>query len=419
MTFPIYSEKPERIGTFYSWWLPDNPIDGYQWANVETIRGINLSSSHIPDKDGVYRTGGAWLMSKTNSSKEADKFTTFRVGNEKAYSGCYFTTDYYPNYVRENTPYETEDEQWEATNELGAKAYAALKPDQPDFTAVSSLLELKDFINPFREKVREHMRKQKKLERRFGKLTADMYLSYQFAWAPLLNDIAKFYKAFNGRKKRFDQLLRDEGKYVHRKRNLQGESSSNVEFYYKLRQGGANPGMRPQHVSQCYVPSSKGGTNSTRSTKSHDVKVWCAGASKYWLPPGPRDEIWTKKMMGRIMGKKVTPNQLYQIIPWSWFIDYFSGLGDFMDAVSGGIADRVVFKYAYVMRTSVHSSSVTLTQTTYSSKEGGHGHPSCTSTYTRTTKTRVGASPFGWGINNNLTPRKVSILGALGFSRLP
>jgi hypothetical protein len=152
-----------------------------------------------------------------------------------------------------------------------------------------------------------------------------------------------------------------------------------------------------------------------------DKKTWGVGKFRYLLPPGPRNVAWTRKMVRRIMGARVTPDMVYQIMPWSWLADYFTGLGDFIKAVSPGVADRLICDYAYLMTTEVREATTECSQTFYANKKGDQAHTvraSCT--IRDTLKMRRVASPFGWGLkDSDLSAHQVAILGALGLSRMP
>jgi hypothetical protein len=126
-------------------------------------------------------------------------------------------------------------------------------------------------------------------------------------------------------------------------------------------------------------------------------------------------------MIRRIMGGIITPRELYNIMPWSWLADYFTGLGDFINATSGGVADNLVIDYGYIMRTESWISSVETTQSFQGSLTGSNPKRVTASyKHSKTVKGRGIASPFGWGIKQeSLSAHQVSILGALGLSRLP
>lgn len=446
LTYTIYRSSNEKIGQNYDWLNPSNAPTTAVFAELERRGGSNYSSSHPRDRDGKYRHGGSWLMYKARLSKSGAPVTAYRYAYRKAYAGSFVCTASYPV-----NPFSTEEAAWLDNFNLGAKAHAALSPTKPDFTAALSLLELKDFVHPLKTRLNDLRSKLRRANRdlyrrnprripnrRRTDITsqeviqggAEWHLAIEFGWKPLLSDIRNFVRTFNGRKKRFDQLLRDEGRGVHRRVNLSGADSTgragNVTIDSQTTTTAAtsyNSGMAPTLITQCH-PSGPGATTTTtnRSTKYS----WAEGKSRYWLPPGPRDAQWRKRIMRKIMGAYVSPSTVYNLIPWTWLVDYFTGLGDFMNAVSPGVEDRIIFDYAYVMTTTIKSSSKACSQLYYNSTVTNDGPKSTIgradaySEASWTYKVRSCASLFGWGFSNeSLTDHQMGILGALGLSRLP
>jgi hypothetical protein len=103
------------------------------------------------------------------------------------------------------------------------------------------------------------------------------------------------------------------------------------------------------------------------------------------------------------------------LTPWSWLSDWVTNIGDVMASMSSIMFDNLCAKYAYVMGT-------TSQRVDY---EGRNNYKLPTGPMTETwyaeyiRKSRVAASPFGFGLtNSDFTARQWSILAALGLSRL-
>lgn len=121
------------------------------------------------------------------------------------------------------------------------------------------------------------------------------------------------------------------------------------------------------------------------------------------------------------MGSRITPRELYQVMPWSWLIDYFSTLGSLVDTISAGVADRLVCNYAYLMQTkTIRYYTTSSTRIVVGGEESQNSLAEASLLSQHTIKVRVPASPFGWGLKqNDLSLSQTAILGALGLSRLP
>ncbi len=420
LALPGNDVRQAKIGDYHSWWLEDTPKDAEAWFPTYQRFGQNFSASHKRDRDGKYRDGSAWLLNKLSVKYGGEPVKIYR-GEQLAYEGCFVSSIYGPstgNTTRGTPqfPDSTSEDALSRANSYGAQAYAALKPDTPDFSAAVSLAELRELPGQLQDAFKGFMRLYNRLPGKWSD-AGKMHLATEFGWVPLISDIGNFSEAFIGRTKRFEQMLRDEGRPVRRRRNLSktGSDSKDASLQWSWADWGTGNGdLSPVLVYQCYGDG-RGG----EEVAYQNTKVWCAGKSRYYLPPGPRNDVWTRKLHRRILGLQADPATLYNLIPWSWLVDYFTGLGHFMDAISPGVADCVVFDYAFVMHHQTSGHRFNSWQNMNTTK--GHGTTKvtgwCEEVHER--KARQPASPFGWGIDEgDLTPRQASILVALGLSRL-
>ena len=413
------------IGDYRDWIYPPHPVYGHFGGYANVSRGQSIGSTNPRSRDGKYRRGGTWFMRKNELHLWGDSGSTFRYGYGPIYTGWYCLTNSDDlNYDSGLVPKSIDDARVGALS-LGAKAFDALKPDAPDFSPVVDLLELRELPPMLKAATRGVMGKMAKHPKSSIMNRAGQYhLALQFGWLPLLGSIVNFADSFVNRTKRFDQMIRDEGRPVRRRRTLKHSGNDENEAITPwpdiTLSGGFNPYVTPTHVSQCYSDS----VHATVKTREwFTERVWCSGKSRYWLPPGPRTIQWRKKLMRKVLGLYCTPADVYNLIPWSWLVDYFTSVGDFFDAVSGGIADRVVFDYAYIMRSVEHHLKQEATQNVWSDSDyvASHGSTVMRSfrQFDEIQKTRIPASPFGFGLNHSdLTLRQLGILGALGLSSL-
>lgn len=408
-SFPVFKQEYVKFGDYHDWFASGAPKSAEYWTFANIEKGENYTGKHRRSPDGKYREGGAWLMVKRTYTTWGDTGDTYRLGAGLAYRGSYAYTDSFDWYAAGKVTPMTKEDYLSMVNSYGAQAYAALKPDTPDFTPVASLFELKDQAGHL------HGRWRKLLLHISGKRGLGAYwLALNFGYIALFQDTLSFTKAFSNGNKKFQQLLRDEGKPVRRKRTLKksGNNSDNPSVWNDISFGTAwHPNFHPVHVTQCYG----GGVASEKSLETNYTKVWCAGRSRYVLPPGPRDDGWRNDMARRILGLRLTPSAVYNCIPWSWLFDYFTSLGSFMDAVSDGIADRVVFDYAYLMFEETYTLHQTGTQFVYTSPTST-GPVRSHRLMTETRKSRIAASPFGFGLKKaDLSDRQLGILAALAL----
>jgi len=435
-TIPSYDDLGARtsdLGTFYDWPTGGTTPTGTFTAVTKSERGgMPVSIGHRRSPDGSYRSGGPWVQYKqTLLRTDNGSYTTFRPHWGVAYDGSYICSDGSDNsnvHGLLGHDFDNQSLQDDAFG-FGAQAMGALSPDKPDFTALAALYELRDPLHEIkaglqslRKRVRDEQRRlRKRGHKSVSSNAAEFYLAEQFGWLPFFSDIKNFFDAFEKKDKHAQQIIRDARRPIKRSRILQASTTKNDSWdseIYPVSLGSyqANPIMFPSHVSQCY-PRYLQCAIKTRTY--YETRTWTEGKSSYFLPKMP-PELLAVEVSQRLLGFNLTPTQVYSVIPWSWLVDYFTGLGDFMRAVSPGVADLVVFEYAYVMRETLAVRETEASQYTYSNVSGDQAQQHiAVRKQVSSTKTRANASVLGFGFKDaSLTARQTAILGALGLSRL-
>ena len=280
----------------------------------------------------------------------------------------------------------------------GATAYNRMKPAKPEMSLINSVFELKDLP-------RQILNLKNIFQEKFVDLPST-WVAQQFGWNPFFADVVKVVTTQMGMEKRLKQLLRDNGKPVRRKIILADSSADPSSTTVTTGEAWGMLGCG------CKV----GTPRFTQTTRNID-RVWASAQFRYWLPSGPRDIVWTRKMKEALWGLSLTPGQIYQAIPWSWLVDWFTNCGDVYDNLSNGVAERLAADYFYVMRT----SGKTITNEC-DFQAGWASAPqkfSGVAYSERLVKTRLVGDPFGFATSqNSLTGMQLSILGALGMSRV-
>lgn len=242
------------------------------------------------------------------------------------------------------------------------------------------------------------------------------YLNLVFGWKPFIKDLQEMY---NLQQKIDDAILKirkQNGRWVKRGGTLLSEKNTAV-----LDPG--TPGFHTTLTLDWFNDyfSSSGVRTTTEETL--EKRYWFSGEFRYWIPPETiHSDQWTKKAKAQLFGLDPTPSLLYQVIPWSWLVDWFSNVGDVIDNLSNGYADNLAMRNTYVMG---HTRRTVKRVTKYNQwgvKDGFYtdlGLSSTSSTLVEEIKERIPASPFGFGLQlGDLTPRQLSILAALGISRV-
>jgi len=240
---------------------------------------------------------------------------------------------------------------------------------------------------------------------------AHEHLNWNFGLAPLGSDIGKAAAAIRDSKKILDQYRRDSGRQVRRR-----FSFPTIKTTTSSVQTGRVVNVSP------YTPSwtnnlTKWTGPITRVTETSH-KIWFSGAYSYYIN---MDDKFMANIEGyareidHLTGLGLDPEAVWQLIPWSWLLGWFSDLNTIIHNVNAFAQDSLVLRYGYLMCESTVKDT--------------HIHPGITSmlgeqsgplstTYHTVRKQRIKASPYGFGLNpNSFTDRQWSILTALGLTK--
>ena len=279
-----------------------------------------------------------------------------------------------------------------------AEAYNKMKPTKPSWPGLNAIYELREV---------PEMLSQRFLKNGLAGI-GDYYLALQFGWKPLLQDIRNCVLTQINMQKRLNWLISHNGKPV--RRNILLAETSNVDQQFA---GYALSAMQPILVSQYYASTPRYG-----GTHQSGERWWANARFRYWLPEGPRDIVWRRSMMANLFGLKPTPAVIYNALPWTWMIDWFTNAGDVLANMDAGVANRCAADYFYIMRHNWARCEFNASGT-FRRQSGEIVPASATSSYLVEHKSRIQGDPFGFNTSDNqLTGMQLSILGALGLSRV-
>lgn len=247
-----------------------------------------------------------------------------------------------------------------------------------------------------------------------AKAAGSEYLNKEFGWVPLASDIRDAsYAAANAHKiiKSYEQ---NSGKLVRRRVELPIEttetwSSAGTAAPYFVRSDADNT---------CIVDSSQPQGQIFQCDRTYK-RTWFSGAFTYHLPIGWGSRfglVDAAAKAGPLLGIELTPEVVWNAVPWTWALDWVSNIGDCISNTSDMIVDGLVIKYGYVMEHYVSSRTYYYIGTGKYKPVGGVVVSPVTLFYE--TKRRRRASPFGFGLSwSGFTPRQIAITLALGITR--
>jgi len=237
----------------------------------------------------------------------------------------------------------------------------------------------------------------------------DEYLNVEFGWLPLVSDLQSIASSVADSGRIIDQYVRDMGRPIRRSYSFPEIKQENTTLI-----GTRDPHKAPNASSSVFTASTPGALY--RKERSV-INRWFSGSFTYG-PPLPynsvQSSLTTADKAALVLGADLTPESLWNLLPWSWAVDWVANIGDLLTNVSNSLTYGSVMRYGYIMEHTVHEYEYTLVGATHM----GVQLPNLTTTLVTETKKRVKANPFGFGITwNGLSAAQYAILAALGISR--
>jgi hypothetical protein len=263
-----------------------------------------------------------------------------------------------------------------------AKALASINPFTPQVDLPLFFFELKDFPRMLRGLGYVLSGTYKARD------TPGGYLAYNFGWGPLLSDLATLanFADLFGKTRNALTNAANGGRVSH---TLGSKSSPGSAGIYEYGLGGD-------------------GVYRLATTTSITQKAWCTARVHLTEPlPFPTFER-EMLVLKTALGLNLSAAAIWNAVPWSWLIDYFTNIGALMEARRG--YTQWYFKDLHVMVKSTRTTKIagTLNQVRSMSYSGGE------KIFTRKERSYVGSNPdVGIGFAPMLNWRQTATLGAL------
>lgn len=243
------------------------------------------------------------------------------------------------------------------------------------------------------------------------KKLADQFLNEQFGWVPFLSDLRQLYAAYHGSDRYMRHMSLRNGKPTRRQASI---LDTRTEIKDVQRSGTGmiiNPVLNANFfsVSPTY-----------EVTEIVETQVRASGRFSFYRPEfdtglNEYNSAWFAVNRQLTMyGLRISPSNIWRATPWTWLIDWISNVSDHIDLLTDMAVDSVVCHYLYL--TQHQLTKRILTQNLPFQQTG---NLSLSWEKVIDSKERKGtSSPYGFSLTwDNLTPRQLAILGALGISR--
>lgn len=243
----------------------------------------------------------------------------------------------------------------------------------------------------------------------------DAYLNYVFGYAPIVSDIANAVRTVREGNKFIEQLRRDSGRLVRRQRSLPSISTQSGPTAIASGTGLMSLLYNSSADRASLYPDSASSRGTLTMEESSYQEIYFHGGFQFYFEtPKSYDESVANIMAAadKLTGAPLTAERIYQLTPWSWFVDWNSSMGDVISNAQRFTEDGLVMRYGYVMRKTVTNRIYTLTGVKF--KNSNPGPISVTKQIIR--KERFRGNPFGFGATTSYTSRQWAVLASLGMT---
>lgn len=246
---------------------------------------------------------------------------------------------------------------------------------------------------------------------------ASAFLNYSFGWVPFLNDLISFGETIWSVGKLLEKLEKLNNVPFRRRVTLLDDLTSTklAGATYSVSNGSY---PMPCHAvawpSEFFAAPPSYEVWEHKSTYAYGMGKW-----SFYRPeldaslPNYRTAWNAAKRLLLITGLRVSPSAIYNVIPWTWLIDWFTNLGSYFDTLTDLFQDQIVAHYVFAMQTQVITRTFTNVLPLYDQ--------TVQLSFSReiSSKQRVaGDSPYGFSLPwDGLSPKQLAILAALGITR--
>jgi len=295
----------------------------------------------------------------------------------------------------------------------GAQGWNKFRPNNPAVGLGVDLVEIAEIPMMFKNLAKSFNDTWKALKGKGSRkmispsrLSAE-FLGVNFGWIPFLSDVRDMVETTENLQSLMKQLRSKNGVWSHRGGTITSSVDTEVIAHSdtQTKHWPVLTGDYYQNIAQ---------SGSYKVIKRTSRRIWFSANFRYYfLPSTLDDEGFDFNFKRHLYGLEISPTLLWQAMPWSWLVDWWSGFGYAFQNLDTNLADSLVSQHACVMG---HESTVfsvesecrlydkTLNDTLSYSVEHG---------------ARDIASPYGFGYTwQNLSVRRLGILSALGVTRL-
>jgi len=220
-----------------------------------------------------------------------------------------------------------------ANSLLGSQAlplYEAARPFKRSFNAFRELVELRDLPQTLHGTVTMVRDRVKTLESASRKLSKD-YLNNVFGWGPILKSVEDMMTMPEKISKRINYLLKRQG----------------LITTFRSKKQFLDTGIVP--IAFDWVSSTDENFTSTEDSRSasREIELNCSLSARFEFPPISVPRI-KSQLSDQFFGSNPHPIDVYNLIPWTWLVDWFSGMGDYLNMIEVVHTSNDIVNYGFL-----------------------------------------------------------------------
>lgn len=203
------------------------------------------------------------------------------------------------------------------------KALANLNPNKPVVDLPVAIAELKDLPKMIKN-IGDLLRLGRSgMAKDVVKTMAEGHLNWQFGWAPLINDLSDLLGITDAVNDRLDYLKKlNEGTIVQRRLGSLSHPSTADRILW------TNDG----HGKLFYE---------FYQTTHWKTEGWYTARVKLNTPLPPTDRKQRDLARNAVLGLNVSPSTAWNLVPWTWLVDWFTNTGDLVSLTQNAIPYKV------------------------------------------------------------------------------
>ena len=299
------------------------------------VRCPPATRNRVSLESNVYTTAGGF----TYRSRDAEFMSDFTVGPAaritKASVDALYTSE------------KTFLQQKMAENALSIAS--RLSPVRKEFSLGRSVAELRELPKSIKATAeswllaRETLSRKQKISARRGTSAPGEYVNISFGWLPIYRDVIRMLSMPERISRRVNRLMYRNGlDNTFRTRFSLGSFpvSSPPSFTFDLLQGESLVGV------------------ASHGSREIELRGMVNAGLRF---PALALPVLQRDLMRRAWGLYPDPEDVYNLVPWTWLIDWFTGLGDYVDAFNIVNTDPSIINFGFL--TGISTGHVDTVQT--------------------------------------------------------